>query len=191
LLRGFILQSVALLSWEVALVAFLSEREVVVQALLASPITSSLDHRLFAVCYKLVVDCLCCLLLFLLTGWLQHVLWLALEVFWWLRLLASEALLSAFEVVVLALFTLPSTIWEIKAWLLARICIFSCFWRGFLEWLVDRSYLVLVARLLCLLVRSKVVDRNVIDSVIPLLVEVWCWLLNWWDVCLIWKHRVF
>ena len=176
---------------EMAFVALSSEREVMVQTLLAGPVSCSFNHHLFAVQAQLVVNCLKGFLLLLLSiHLLCHMLWFTLEVFWGLSLLTSEALLSTFEVVVLALFTLPSTVWEVKIWLLADLRFFSRLGGWLLEWLVDGSYWVLVASVLCLLVCSKVVNRDIVDRVIPLLVKERCWLHRR-DVRLIWKYRIF
>jgi len=132
---------------KVAHVAYISEGEVVIEASLACPVTNSLLN-LFSrsrvdfgttACFFLanffnwlLVTCLDLLqetLLFSLGSLVwrhSQVLWHALRVVRGLWLLASVALLSSFEVVVLALAALPSTVRELEV----------RDWLGLLDWLL-------------------------------------------------------
>jgi len=130
---------VALTLCTLALVAHFSEGEVVVEAALADPITSSLGWLLLISneVGVLIVDVLSegFLLVVLWSGILftffweifllkfVHVFWLTLVVFLIFTLFASETLLSTLEVVVLAFAALPATIREVEA--------FSWLWHGF------------------------------------------------------------
>lgn len=115
-----------------ALVAHFSEGEVVVEAPLTDPITSSLRGLLLVAntVGVLVVDVLG-ELFFLPVLWsgilftlfvsfifllvFEHVFWLTFEVLLVFSLLASEALFSTLEVVVLAFAALPATVGEVEA----------------------------------------------------------------------------
>lgn len=81
-----------------------------------------------------------CSLDFLLKFGLCHVFWFSIAVFVILIFLASVALLSTFEVVILALWTFPTTLWEVETssfWI--ECCYFfrsvwlSCSWNKFLH----------------------------------------------------------
>jgi len=127
---------VALALCALALVAHFSEGEVVVEAPLTSPITSSLrglllisnevgvlivdvlgEGFLFVVLWSSVL-----FTFFRVGGFLlnfEHVFWLSLVIFLVFTLLASETLFSTLEVVVLAFAALPATIREVEvfSWL--------------------------------------------------------------------------
>ena len=119
---------------KLAHVADLSERKVVVEASLTGPITYTLcwslrgtlslrvegNRAVLVVAlgcdslHDLLLHDLGLFLVYLLL-WLEHVLRFAFDVLNALGLLASVALLSALEVVVLALVTFPAAIWEFEA----------------------------------------------------------------------------
>lgn len=142
LIKHFVTFSVG----EVAHVAYFAETEVVVEASLAGPVSNSLlvvvavslvlvDSVILAV---LVGHCSFVTRLFLgsfefsvLALNSRHMLWLSFIVIIRLVFLASEASLSTFEVVVLALAAFPSTIWEFEVVSLLRAIFRLVFNDGF------------------------------------------------------------
>jgi hypothetical protein len=107
--QHFIAFSVA----HVAFVAHISEREVVVEAPLAAPVTHSALIRLLGVWYFRWYHLLHGLPLRILGGQL-HVSWHTFRVFSTLGLFAPVAFFTALEVVVLALAALPATFGELE-----------------------------------------------------------------------------
>lgn len=135
---------------EVAHVALLSERVVVVEASLASPVSHGillLDAILLSHCVvNLLVELSSWLVLGILSGQLRFclfvfhlsdVFWLSIVILCILGFFASEAFGSSLEVVVVAHAAFPSSIWESKFFrvLLFSLFFFSilfleiCFWR--------------------------------------------------------------
>ena len=123
-------QLVALDVAQVAHVADVSERKVVVEASLTSPVADTLLHNHLLLLVALLVAVhgavlvlsvldLDAFLSHLLRLWLSsenshHMLRLALNIFHVLEFFAPKARFSAFKVVVLALVALPATIGEVK-----------------------------------------------------------------------------
>ena len=152
-------------------IAGISEGEVVIEASLAGPISNSLSWLLrvriggcavfFSIC-KLVHDDLfhdLTLLLIAVDLWLEHMLWFAVGVIRWFGLLASIALLSALEVIVLAFVALPASIWEVKT---SSVLCLACF-AGVVFVRVCLPAKVYLGMELSSL-RSEVIDNNVVHS---------------------------
>jgi len=170
---------------KVAHITGVSEGEVVIEASLAGPISNSLCWLLWvrigscavfvSIC-KLVHDNLfhdLTLLLVAVDLRLEHMLWFAVGVIRWLGLLASVALLSALEVIVLAFVALPASIWEVKT---SSVLCLACFAGVVFVRVCLPAKVYLGMELVSL--RSEVIDDDVVDSLWEELLGLH-WILCW------------
>lgn len=144
---------------QVAHVAHLSEREVVVAASLANPVANACTCV-----FRNSVVFLNLALLNLLGFGSQHMLWLSFLVFVALSFVASMTLSATLEIVVLALAAFPASIWEHKIvglnfffFFLLLDLVFGL--SSFLE-----SFKGFVGAKLFINFRTKVINGNVVDG---------------------------